>query len=54
MLLNYVKLHQFQFKYRQRPFWTGLVETVLVETTVLVDQKTLTMQFYLLSVESSL
>ena len=33
---------------------TGLVDTVLVETTVLVEQNTLTMQFYSLIVESPL
>ena len=33
---------------------TGLVDTVLVETTVLVEEKTLTTQFYLLIVESPL
>ena len=32
---------------------TVIVETVLVETTVLVEQKPLTTQFYLLLVESS-
>ena len=31
---------------------TGLVDTVLVETTVLVVEKILTTQFYLLKVES--
>ena len=49
-----MELNYFSFTYMIVQATTAIVDTVIVESTALVEQKTLTTQFYLLLVESPL